>query len=263
MQSKSLSGKNILVTRPIYQSPELCRPLEELGAHTISIPLIRIVEPRSWNAFDNAVRQLDSYDWLIFASANAIKATMQRMQKLELKINTGKPKVACIGTATAKALSAYGIACDFTPEKFVAESFIEQFPQTESANARALWPKTNIGRMLIKEELEKAGWKVDAVDSYNTLGPEDLIETGTSILQLLQQDQIDAITLSSSETARNLKAALLAAHADVDSSLRKVKLVVIGSSTEKTCIEIFGRCDSCAQTFNTDGLVEAVIQALT
>lgn len=263
MNSKPLSGKTILVTRPATQSAELSVPLEAAGAETICIPLIRIAEPKSWEAFDAAAKQLDSYTWIIFASANAVNASMQRLQKLRVALNPARTKVACIGTATAKSLAVYGVECNYSPDKFIAESFIEHFPHTDSPNAKILWTKTNIGRMLIKEELESSGWQVDVVESYNTLAPEDLLETGTSIRRLLERNNIDAITLSSSETARNLKAALEAAHADIAASLTNTKLIVIGSSTEKTCLELFNRCDFCAKTFNKDGMIEAVIKALS
>lgn len=261
--SKPLIGKTILVTRPEAQADELCNALELAGANTIRIPLIRITEPLSWEDFDSAAKDMECFAWVIFASTNAVDSSIQRMHKLKI----GFPKhtkIACIGASTKDALLKYGIDCDFIPEKFVAESFVQQFPapSDKEGSKNILWPRTNIGRMLIKDVLEKMGWTVKTVEAYNTSGPEEIEKTGKQIQQLLNSNQIDAITLASSETVGQLLRALLSVNAEVSKAFGKVKLIAIGSSTEKTCHSLIGKCDAVANTFNTAGLVEAAKKVL-
>ncbi|MBX9573625.1 MAG: uroporphyrinogen-III synthase [Candidatus Obscuribacterales bacterium] len=260
-ESKPLAGKSILVTRPESQANELCEALEREGARTIRIPLIRITEPESWQEFDEAAKRIDEFAWIIFASTNAVSSTIERMRKLKVQINKTATKVACIGSATQATLLKYGISADFTPDKFIAETLVEQFPQT-AGNKNILWPKTNLGRLLIKEELEKLGWQVMIVESYNTCGPQDLRKTAEQILQLIKTQQLQAITLASSETVQQLKAVLEASNASLSEVLSNVKLVAIGSATENTCRDLFGRCNAVAKQFNTEGLVEAVRESL-
>ena len=264
MQAKPLSGKKILVTRPAAQAGELIRSLENVGAEVVHIPLIRITPPASWYEFDQAAKDIDSFAWIIFASSNAVNSTIARLKSQGIEISKNRTKVACIGDSTKRALAEHGISCDFTPEKFVAESFVESFPLSENGNKKILWAKTNIGRQLIKDELQKSGWDVHLVETYNTCGPEDLNETSELILQHLNSTGFDAITLASPETVSNLHSALTyKTNSDPQAHLQNAKLICIGPATESACKSIFGRCDGSAKTYTAAGLLEAVIATLS
>ncbi|MEO7653010.1 MAG: uroporphyrinogen-III C-methyltransferase, partial [Bryobacteraceae bacterium] len=65
-----LFGQRIVVTRAQPQAAELSSRLRALGAHAIELPAIEIRPPESFTAIDAAIDSLDSYDWLLFTSAN-------------------------------------------------------------------------------------------------------------------------------------------------------------------------------------------------
>ena len=91
-----LTGKTVLITRAASQSADLRSRLENLGARVIECPTIRIVGPRTWKPVDEAIRRLETYQWLLFTSANAVDQFMARMR--------GKPcaaPIAVVGSATA------------------------------------------------------------------------------------------------------------------------------------------------------------------
>ena len=75
-----LFGKRILITRPEAQSKTLAGELEEIGAQIISMPVIEIVEPDSWQELDQAIENITDYDWLIFASSNAVNSFANRLR---------------------------------------------------------------------------------------------------------------------------------------------------------------------------------------
>ena len=75
-----LGGKSILVTRSQQQAGKLSDALRELGASVIELPVIEIVPPDSFDPLDNALRQLDEYDWLILTSANTVQVLVERSQ---------------------------------------------------------------------------------------------------------------------------------------------------------------------------------------
>src|SRR5215467_1698029 len=75
----ALTGKTIVITRAASQSADLRNRLEDLGARVIECPTIQIVPPKSWKPVDEAIRRLNTYQWLLFTSANAIQQFMDRM----------------------------------------------------------------------------------------------------------------------------------------------------------------------------------------
>src|SRR5215211_3303231 len=76
-----LSGRAVLVTRPLEQSQEMVTLLENLGAKVICRPMVEIVEPDSWDMLDGAIEKLATYDGLLFTSANGVKFFFRRLRQ--------------------------------------------------------------------------------------------------------------------------------------------------------------------------------------
>ena len=72
MKTKPLTGKKILITRARDQSGEFATQLKNLGAEVIEFPTIEIVPPIRWKELDRAIDRLNSYDWVLFTSANGV-----------------------------------------------------------------------------------------------------------------------------------------------------------------------------------------------
>src|SRR5436853_578475 len=116
---RPLAGKTVMLTRPPAQSVEMAARLEGLGATVIHCPTIQIVEPTSWEALDEAIGRLESYDWLIFTSANGVEFFFRRLAE---KRGDGLSAVSrlqtcAIGPATAKAIASAGGRVDLTARK--------------------------------------------------------------------------------------------------------------------------------------------------
>ncbi|MEZ4545421.1 MAG: uroporphyrinogen-III synthase [Cyanobacteriota/Melainabacteria group bacterium] len=79
-----LTGQRILITRATSQADSFKLALEAAGARPILIPVIEIKEPSSWEPFDKALAQLSEYDWVIFASTNAVRSFIERMDKTKV-----------------------------------------------------------------------------------------------------------------------------------------------------------------------------------
>ena len=76
-----LFGQRIVVTRDRRQAAELAEPLEELGAEVLLLPVIEIRPPADPGPLDRAMACLDTYDWLIFTSANGVAAFVDRLDR--------------------------------------------------------------------------------------------------------------------------------------------------------------------------------------
>ena len=159
-----LQGKTVLVTRAGKQAQDLVNLLKEHGALTVEIPMIEIGPPSSWNQLDTALGALSNFDWIVFASKNAVSAFHDRLMKLSLHLPPEGTQIAAIGSATQKALQDLGINVDFVPTSFVAEDFVSEFSnKIDVKEKRILWPRTNAGRKLISEQFEERGAVVTAV----------------------------------------------------------------------------------------------------
>ena len=70
--TQPLAGRRILVTRAAKQAGKLSEGLRALGAEAVEVPVIEICPPASYEPLDDALRRVDSYDWLLFTSMNAV-----------------------------------------------------------------------------------------------------------------------------------------------------------------------------------------------
>ena len=122
-----LAGKRIVVTRARSQASSLVAALTELGAEVIELPTIETVPLESYEALDEALRNIARYQWLIVTSVNTVKVLAERLTVLELDPATccGLRKAA-IGSATARAMLEQGMPADIIPKQYVAESLLAE-----------------------------------------------------------------------------------------------------------------------------------------
>lgn len=251
----TLTGLNVLLTRARHQIEAPARRLRELGANVICLPLIEIAPPESWELFDQAVERISDYDWVIFASANAVESFFNRLKVLG-KTNVSAPRFATIGPRTSERLRTFGHTAAFEAEEFIAEKFVTGFPA--SAGERVLWPKANIGRMLIADELKRKGATVDTVHVYQSILPSNAETLATELELLIVEKSIDVITLASSQTVRNLRT-LLGMVQMPTSALESVIVLAIGPETAKTAVEQLGKCDAQAAEYTVDGMIDSLL----
>ena len=235
-----LHNRRILITRTRHQASDLASQLEALGATAILIPTIEIVAPETYAPLDEALTQLETYDWLIFTSANAVEVFSQRLASQPTSLIEGTkirvphpsqshregwgirarreplpptqptlPRIAVIGPATAKAVQGIGLPVDLIPPKYIAESLAEALTP-HAPSSRMLLVRAQQARDILPQALTTAGAAVTIVDAYRNQTPPDSIP---ALHQLFNTpaNHPDAITFTSASTARNLVALLDAA----------------------------------------------------
>jgi uroporphyrinogen III methyltransferase/synthase len=221
--------------------------------------MIEILPPDSWQELDDAIASLADYDWVVFASVNAANAFGGRLERVWIE---DKPKFATIGPATTAALKSYGLKPSYQAREFVADSFVEHFPDFSNIRGkRILWPKTNIGRMLIADQLQAAGAEVHVVNCYKTALPADSQSIADELLALLKSKSVDVILVASAQTARNLRTILntVASEADIQSLLSNVKILAIGPQTAMAAREHLFNCHLQAAEYTIDGMIETLL----
>lgn len=257
-EKKPLFGRRILVTRARSQSQVLVEKIEALGGEAVEFPVIRITPPKRQAAFDEAVRQLPNYDWIIFTSVNGVHHFFKRLRELSIDIRQmGNARIGAIGPKTAEALLDRGLMVEALPSEYKAEALVEHLRPRVQAGETVLLPRANIARKVLAVELERMGLNVTEVDAYDT---EVAVEDASEVVKLINEGALHVITFTSSSTVRNFMKAMRAATDEADALLARVKVACIGPITAQTARELGLRVDATAKTYTIDGLVEAIQQ---
>ena len=129
--AKPLFGRRILVTRPRDQAAEMSELIETLGGEAIEAPMIRIVPPEDYAELDAACADVGRFDWMVFSSANAVEAFMQRLLASPLDLRAlGGTKLCAVGPATTERLARYGLKVDLVPAEYRADAIAHAFSQS-------------------------------------------------------------------------------------------------------------------------------------
>jgi uroporphyrinogen III methyltransferase / synthase len=184
-----LTGRTILITRAASQSADLRTRLETLGARVIECPTIQIVPPKTWKPVDDAIRKLSAYNWLLFTSANAVDQFMERKAERPCHV-----PIAVVGSATADKVIEWGFKPSLVPKEFRAEGLLEAFPE-KMVGTRILFPRAEVARELLPDELRRRGATIDIVTVYRTVKG-----FGGDVAEILATEKIDCIVFSSPST---------------------------------------------------------------
>jgi len=251
----ALKGVRVLVGRAKHQAGALSSELRELGATVLEIPFIEIHKPQSFELLDFALRNLQSYDWLILTSVNGVDAMWDRLTKLRLtKKSLKRLHLAAIGPATKKAIEKRGVSVDVVPKEYVAESVVKSL-RKQVKGKRVLLVRAKVARDVIPNELRKAGAHVDVVAAYETVVPQaSRMRLRAALTNPKRSPHV--ITFTSSSTVRNFVALL----GPRSASLKGVRLASIGPVTSSTLRELGLRVDIKAKEFTIPGLVDAIVR---
>jgi uroporphyrinogen III methyltransferase / synthase len=246
-ESRPLFGRRVVVTRAREQASELRARLEQLGAEVVELPSIAL-EP-----VDFELPALRRYEWIVFTSANGVDAFFDRglvpagLDARALALS----RVACIGPGTADALARRGIRADLVPERFVAESLLDAFPERSAPVARVLLARAESARDVLPDGLAARGYVVDVLAVYRTVP----VVADAGDLARVRAGEVDAVTFTSSSTVTNF--------CDAIGPLDHSPVVVsIGPITSESARARGLHVDAEADPHTIDGLVDALLKAV-
>ncbi|MGC9158521.1 MAG: uroporphyrinogen-III synthase [Terracidiphilus sp.] len=253
---RALAGRRVLVTRAAMQAGKLSEGLRARGAEPVEVPVLEIRPPESFAALDGALARIESYDWLILTSANAVRALADRADALSIsREKLAAPRAAAVGAATATAARQAGFNLAFVPEAYVAESLAEGLlASLEGGPARQsiLLARAAVARDVIPDALDAAGAAVDVVEAYRNVLPEAAPE----LLRRALVTGLDAATFTSSSSVTHLAEAARAAGLAWPPA--GVPAVSIGPITSQTLRELGWPPAAEAAPYDIPGLIAAV-----
>jgi uroporphyrinogen-III synthase len=228
--------------------------LEQAGAQAVELPTIEIGPLDDYAQLDRALARIGEYQWVIFASANAVEAVFRRLEFQGKDARCfGPANVGAIGPATAAALAARGIKAEFVPSRPVSEAVLKELSGREWKDVSVLLPAADIGRDELQKGLAEWGAQVERLAAYKNVPVADVGQRAKAAFA----DGVDAVTFTSSSTVRNLVEMLggdSAALAALDASF----IACIGPVTASTARELGLRVDLEAAEHTVDGLVDAL-----
>lgn len=197
-EQRPLFGRRIVVTRPRHQAPEFADILESWGAEVIVFPTIEIATPPVQADLDAALARAETFDWVIFTSANGVEVFFERLRTQERDIREWhRARIAAIGPQTARALRNSGVRVDLVPADFTAEGLLEALTDVALVGQRVLLPRAGGARELLPIELSRRGAEVEEVVTYVSRLPDVDVR---DLLAWVHRG-VDLITFTSSSTA--------------------------------------------------------------
>lgn len=257
-ESRPLLGRRIVVTRPRQQSGDFARLLEAQGAEVLVFPTIAIAPSPDAARFDAAVAAAGGYDWIVFTSANGVRAFFTRFSAQRRDVRTlASVRIAAIGPETAAELERRMLHPEIVPGEFRAEGLLDALGD-DVRGKRVLLPRAAGARVVLPETLAARGADVDEVIAYEAIVPPDADVAG--LRAAVAAGSVDALTFTSSSTVRNFAAMLgPEAIAALAASGRTV-VACIGPITADAARECGLSVDVCPAAYTTRALADALVK---
>ncbi len=200
--SAALDNLYIVVTRPLKQAVQTRNKLQAAGAKVSLFPLLEIVPVASAETLRQQLINARHYHCIIFISTNAVEYACA-LGGDEFLSNLHACRIGAIGKRTAQALNTKHIPVHLLAESgFTSENFLALSALRKVNKQNFLIIRGQGGRELLAQTLRQRGAQVDYADVYRRICPDD--STAEKLILQYQQQQIDIIALTSSESLHNL-----------------------------------------------------------
>lgn len=211
-EQRPLLGRTIVVTRARAQASGFAEMLRSAGARVLEYPTIEIVPPSDFGSLDSAIDQLQSYDYIVFTSANGVARFFERLLAKSKDSRAFHGRLICaVGESTAAALRDRGVIADIVPEKFQSSALVPLLPP-DMKSKRLLLVRAADGRDDVLDATRSRGGVADLAVAYQNVPVRDSADL---VVAQLAVGTIDLISFTSSSTVDNFFEALDPASRDL------------------------------------------------
>ncbi|MDP9337705.1 MAG: uroporphyrinogen-III synthase [Acidobacteriota bacterium] len=171
----TLAAKRVVITRAPRQSVELIEKLTTLGAIPDSLPLVAFAAPEDYGPMDAALHQLETFDWIIFTSENAVRAVVKRAGlRGNLRNVAGRrSRAAAVGPATAAAAERAGFFIDYQAQTHSGAALAHELRERLRGQTVFL-PRSDRANPDLPRLLKEYGAYVTEAIAYRTVVPVNL-----------------------------------------------------------------------------------------
>lgn len=231
-ENRPLFGRRFVVTRAREQAGQLTELLESKGAEVIELPFIQVEPAFDAQRLSEILAGIAVYEWIIFTSANGVKAFFDLFYKAFDDIRClGPMRIAAVGAATARAIEAHKLKVDFVPQQANADALADELIQNEGLESLQVLVITgNQNREDLVKRLETEGRAiVDTLPLYQTRKTDLMADPAA---ERFRQQGADAILFTSSSTVKSFLEQ--SAAFQLEEGARRPVLGSIGPLTSKT-----------------------------
>ena len=198
--------RTVLLTRSAAQGAAFARALaEESPQNGLGEPRVlfaplqqaRTVKPGADHATALEALASGHYAWVSFTSANTVRACAELWgDKFARACASGGVRIACVGTATARAVHAQlGLDADFQPQVQSAAGMLAEFEKPATEPAAVLVLEGSNARPTLREGLKDLGWDSRRCVLYDMVPAEQVAPGELSLSAaraLVQGNAVDA-----------------------------------------------------------------------
>ena len=280
--------KHVVVTRSEARDGPLSSELRNLGLPVLLWPAVT-VEMTETGPLEEALANITSFQWIVFASRHAVAAVTDLMATPPAGV-----RIAAVGQATAQVLRQRGWPVDLLPSEANAAALVDAFataaassgtpvagasaaassgiagagtsaaaasgttaPAGAVAGARILFPASSRALPTIAAGLKQLGAEVIQVEAYRTESSNALdVENCRS---WIARGSIGAVTFASPSAVGELEHAL--GKDDFDRLLSSAAAVAIGPTTARALTER-GHTPALAESATLQGLAHTTHRLL-
>ena len=201
----ALKGQKIIVTRPKDRAGTLTQKLRDLAADVTEFPCIETVPLEPCEQMEEAIRNIDSYEWLAFTSPAGVTALMQFLNRQNLDVRAlGRIRLAAIGPGTDRELRNHGLRADLIPEVYdgdhLGQALAAEKPQGKVLILRAQW-----GTEALTDRLRQGKVSYDDVKVYET---RYVCPQADQVRTLLDPENPPIVTFTSASTVKGFVGAM-------------------------------------------------------
>lgn len=256
-ENRPLFGRRFVVTRAREQAGQLTELLEDNGAEVIELPFIKVEPEFDPQRLSEILAGIAVYEWIIFTSANGVKAFFDVFYKAFDDIRCiGPMRIAAVGAATASAIEAHKLKVDLVPQEANADALADELIENEGLESLQVLVITgNQNRQEFVKRLETEGRAiVDTLPLYKT-SKTDLTQDASAAR--FREVGADAVLFTSSSTVKSFIDQ--SAAFKLEDGARRPVLGSIGPLTSKTLNENKLPIGFEAKVSSLDQFVQAAI----
>lgn len=248
-----LSGCQIGLTGTEVFTSKLREKLSNLGGISRNVLTLTIDSHRSSKTMETAYKELKTYSWVIFTSANGVREFFAgllesgRDYRMLLAI-----KFAAVGKGTAKELLSYGFRADYVPDCYRVKDLAEGLKEILTEKDRLLIPRSKGGSLELNQVLGETGIYYDDIVLY-----EVALKRGDWEERKKNLSSLHYVTFAS---ASGVEAFFQEKKEELLSLLAKKKVVCIGDLTARALFEYGRTADLIAPVYSVDGLADIICQ---
>lgn len=246
--------KTILLTRSTEANESVIPLFEQHGFKVRSFPTIEIADPTSWEECDAAIRNLQSYDGIIFTSTNSVERFFLRIDDLApeaISVLHSKPLYS-VGEKTSLRLRDLGMKVALTPNTYNADDLVESILSGDITGKLFLFPKGDLAMETVPQKVRAYGARVDEVVVYRNIMPDSAqIE---SIREALRSGEIDVVTFFSPSSIRNFLQLIEVSEID------RIQIAAIGPTTARAATDFGLTVDIVPERSTAESLADAIAQ---